>query len=93
VSRAQSADLKHYGHITINNGTYYTAGEDWNFNWLPDELKAFKQLWVDNQHIDVMTRYLQRTEEEIAVLIMDLGCKGIIKPRPGGVFGGWKANG
>lgn len=66
----------------------YTALEEINFFWEPEEIKRFEQLWEDGVDIIELSFMLNRSEVEVAILIMDRHIQGGIRGREFGVFGG-----
>ncbi|USK72698.1 hypothetical protein [Peribacillus asahii] len=66
----------------------YTALEEIDFLWEPDEIKRFEQLWNDGVDIIELSIMLNRSEVEVAILIMDRHMQGGITEREFGVFGG-----
>ncbi|RKN86777.1 hypothetical protein [Paenibacillus ginsengarvi] len=60
----------------------YIACEDMEFVWRQTEINVFKQLWADGSNCLDIAKKLDRDPDEVALLIMDLGRKGLI-PRWG----------
>lgn len=90
---AQVTDLKHWSHNYHKRGRFFVACQDWNFCWIPEELQTFLRLWKEGKPIWEIAEQIGRPIKELAILIIDLAEREEIRPRPGGVFGGWKANG
>lgn len=65
----------------------YIACYDMNFSWLQQDVKKVIRLWEYGLSLKEMGKHLRRDLDEIAILLMDLGRKGKIKPREGGVYG------
>ena len=65
----------------------YIALEDLNFAWLEEEIVTVIQMWSEGRPIWDIADALKRPQEEVLILLIDLGMKGGIKERIGGVFG------
>ena len=71
----------------------YIALDDLDFAWLPEEVETVINCWDKGYDIRVMSEELEREEDEIALLIMDLARKEKIKYRSNGVYGIFKKGG
>ena len=65
----------------------YVVFEDLNFAWMPGELEKVKAAWEAGMHIVDIAREVDRQENEVAILVMDLAEKGRFRPREGGAYG------
>lgn len=74
-------------YMTKKRRKIYTVLEELNFHWDYEEIKEFKEMWNKGVSIFKMIEHFGRTEEEIALLILDRGMKNEIKQRKGGLFG------
>jgi hypothetical protein len=66
----------------------YIALEEYDFVWDEDDVEEFITLWNKGADIRLIAKYFNRPTIECALLILDLGECGKIKPRLNGVFGG-----
>lgn len=60
----------------------YIACEGMEFGWRQEEIYVFKQLWADGLKCLDIAKELGRDPDEVALLVIDLGRKGLI-PRWG----------
>lgn len=65
----------------------YTALEDLNFHWDLQDVWSVEKMWERGWDCADIAEHLGRTQEEVAVLIIDRATKGAITNRPGGWFG------
>lgn len=61
---------------------------DVNFLFKMREIEKFMELWNEGESLHDISEEIKRKPFEIALLIMDLDLRGLIKPRQKGVFGG-----
>jgi hypothetical protein len=73
--RAQATDLLHLDHARHGKG-FYTACEDWNFAWTPQELETVRLLRAEGARVWEVAETVGRPDYEVAALIMDLGERG-----------------
>ena len=83
-THAQLVELKHNRNYEEPK---YIALEDLNFAWLEEEIVTVIQMWREGRPIWDIADALKRPQEEVIVLLIDLGMKGGIRKRTGGVFG------
>jgi hypothetical protein len=81
---AQLVELKHSRN---HKEPKYIALEDLNFAWLEEEIVTVIQMWSEGRPIWDIADALKRPQEEVLILLIDMGMKGGIKERIGGVFG------
>lgn len=74
-------------YLTNRAGSSYIACEDFDFRWNKDELSEFSYLWQEGRSLQELAGYFQRQQEEILLLALDLGSRGKIKMRKGGLIG------
>lgn len=75
-------------------GRLYVAMEEgprFNFEWQPCQVRAIIKTWEAGVSAYDMAREHNRDPDEVAVLIMDLRRRRVIKNRPGGLWGKGKA--
>lgn len=65
----------------------YTALEELDFHWDIQDVWAFQEMWERGWDCGQIAERLGRTQEEVAVLVIDRANKGEISIRPGGWFG------
>lgn len=65
----------------------YIALDGYDLSFYPAEVEQVGLMWRRGVGIDEIAKQLNREQEEIAVLIMDLALQGLAGPRPGGVCG------
>ena len=66
---------------------YYIALSEYDFGWIPRDVERVAKLWDEGVHVCDMSHTLRRPIVEIAILVMDLAERGVIKNRPGGAKG------
>lgn len=69
------------------NSQTYIACEDLDFIWTEEEVFDFQCQWADGVTLEDLVQYFGRTQEEILILALDLGLKGKVRPRKGGLIG------
>lgn len=74
-------------YMTEQRNLIYIACEDLDFVWNEHDLIHFKNEWDDGASIFELCEKLNRPQNEVALLILDLSAKGFIQQRSGGVFG------
>ena len=65
----------------------HIALQDLDFSWYPVQVQEAKKLWKEGWGVDEIAQKVGREGDEVFLLLLDLGRKGRIKPREGGVFG------
>jgi len=66
----------------------YVALEDLDFTWCERrEIPVVEEMWKNGAPIWEIAEEVGRDPEEVAILIMDRVRKGLLRSRPGGVFG------
>jgi hypothetical protein len=68
-------------------GETYIAGEGFDFQWSKNEVTEFIKLWNSGASLMRLSQTFRRTQNDIAVLILDLRSKGRIEPRNRGLMG------
>ena len=70
----------------------YVALEDVNFIWCEiTEIPIVEKMWREGVPIWEIAERVGRDPDKVAILIMDRVRKGLLRSRPGGVFGEeWK---
>jgi hypothetical protein len=58
--------------------TKYIPLEDMDFIWNLKQVQKVIECYNDKMHISHIAKYVRRPQDECAVLIMDLGRKGMI---------------
>jgi hypothetical protein len=66
----------------------YIALEEENFIWEDEEIEEFDRLWKNGADIWFLCKHFNRTQTQVAILIMDRHLKGAIKKRKYGLKGG-----
>lgn len=84
IGRAALVELR---HARNHEEPKYIALEDLNFAWLEEEILLVMRMWNEGRAIWDIADALKRPQEEVMVLLIDLGMKGGIKERIGGVYG------
>lgn len=74
-------------HCKQHRGNIYIACEDYDFTWSETEVEAFRRMWAEGTPLDRIAVALRRHVNEVAILVIDQAEQGLIKKRPGGVFG------
>jgi hypothetical protein len=67
-------------------GETYIAGEQFDYQWSKDEVIEFIQMWNYGASVMWLQHHFKRTQNDIAVLILDLRSKGKIEPRDEGLW-------
>lgn len=80
VRAAQERDL-----MSDKRRTIYIALEELDFIWDVDEVTMFRQLWREGASINELEEKLDRSQDDIAALILDQARKGKIQQRPMGL--------
>lgn len=75
-------------YLKYNPRETYVACQDLDFLWTKSQLKEFESHWNEGRKLDEMSRYFQRSPEELLILALDRALIGRIKPRKGGLIGG-----
>lgn len=65
----------------------YIVGQNWQFEWLPGEIKKVTELYQDGLHLADIARGVDRSPWDTMMLLVDLGDLGLIKKRPGNLWG------
>jgi hypothetical protein len=60
------------------NTTKYIPLEDMDFIWKIEQVEKVIECYRDKMHIRHIAKYVRRPIDEVAVLLMDLGRKGVI---------------
>ena len=60
------------------NTTKYIPLEDMDFIWRIEQVQKVIECYNNKMHIAHIAKYVRRTQDECAILIMDLGRKGMI---------------
>jgi len=68
----------------------YIAFEAFDFSWYKKEVERVIRYWKYGLSLAEIGKRINRDLDEIAILLMDLGRKGKIKPRKNGIWGGPK---
>ena len=84
IREMQKADLRY--HIPAES--LYIALDELNFAWFQHEIDTVKDMWQQGDDIREIASKVDRLQEEVAILIMDLRMKDEIYVREKGVFGG-----
>lgn len=73
----------------LNQKTYTPLLEDPDFKWpwSAEEVKIFTRLWREGVNGWKIAEQMNRDPDELAVLIIALSRRGIIRPRPGWIWG------
>jgi hypothetical protein len=66
-------------HICFDNGKI-------DFQWSNQEVKEFRELWVNGAPLDEIQDHFNRPQNDVAVLIMDQSILGRIDPREKGLW-------
>lgn len=80
------------GNPTKHRRSIYTALEEVDFHWGLDEVQEFDEMWGSGIPIEWIASNFGRSEEEVAILVLDRRMKGHIEPREGGLLGKYVAN-
>lgn len=73
--------------MNLPQGRLYVALEDFDFGWEPELVYAVAEDYRAGVSVPDMVEKYKRHPVEVAVLIMDLAERGVIEPRPSGVWG------
>ena len=65
----------------------HIALQELDFSWYPVQVSKVIRLWDGGMDIRDIADQVGRDGDEVFLLLMDLGRRGRIKPREGGVFG------
>ncbi len=65
----------------------YIVGQDWQFEWLPGEIKKVTELYEAGLHLADIARGVDRSPWDTMMLLVDLGDRSLIKKRPGNLWG------
>lgn len=65
----------------------YIVGQDWHFEWLPVEIEVVTELYRAGQHLADIARGVDRTPWDTMMLLVDMGDRGLIRERPGFLWG------
>ena len=68
-------------------------GPRFDFEWSPAVVRELVRMWQAGICLSIMAETVQRDPDELAVLIIDLRRRNIIKDRPGGAWGKVGLNG
>jgi hypothetical protein len=70
------------GHSGVSRRNIYIALEDFNFFWSKEEIMGTIELWLEGCSLSLMSRYVKRLEDEIALLIISVNShRKIFLPR------------
>lgn len=72
-------------HWKRRYGETYVALEEVNFMWSTHEVNDFIRLWEADVSLRGLQKRFRRSQNDIAVLILDLAQNGRIKPRAKGL--------
>lgn len=72
--------------LVHNRLTTYVALQELNFNWVKDELCLVIDMWNEGKSIFVIAAQLSRDIDELALLLMDLGDRELIRGRDRGIL-------
>lgn len=72
--------------LAVKRVTTYVALEDIDFTWMKDELELVIKMWNEGRSIFAIAPHLNRDIDELVLLLMDLGDKGLILPRSSGAL-------
>lgn len=81
ISRLENA------YLFNDQGQTYIACERFDFLWTKDDVKDFQRLWEEGCSIQKLSQRFNRSQEEVALLVIDRASRGRIKPRKNGIFG------
>jgi hypothetical protein len=81
------AKLLEKRYMTKERSLIYIACEELDFVWDEHDLIRFIAEWQNGTSIFELENIFKRSQNEIAILILDLGSKGAISERSGGIFG------
>lgn len=59
------------------------------WNWYESELIRFRALWSEGTGISDLAKEFRTNRRSIALVVMDQAEQGFIRPRRGGLEGGW----
>lgn len=65
----------------------HIALEDMDFTWYADEVGQVARWWAEGLPLEAMAARLGREMDEVGILLIDLGRRGKIRERDGGVYG------
>lgn len=74
-------------YLTKKRGSTYTACEEINFQWSISEVNEFIGLWNSGTSIVGLSQRFSRTQNDVAILILDLRLNGRIEVRERGLWG------
>lgn len=57
------------------------------WKWTESELIRFRQMWREGASINEIGKEFKINKRSIGLLVIDQAEQGMIKPRPGGLFG------
>ncbi|MEN1938947.1 helix-turn-helix domain-containing protein [Paenibacillus sp. 102] len=63
----------------------YVALEELDMLWDEDDILLVREAWKNNESVFTIGEKLQRDPDEVALLIMDLARKNVIRKRPIGL--------
>lgn len=75
------------GKAKLRPTELYIALDNLDFSWYPSEIPEVIRAWETGMHIADIASALDRSINEVFLLLLDLASKGKIKEREGGVFG------
>jgi len=64
----------------------YIVGLDWQFEWLPPEIRQVIRLYNADRKLPEIARKMNRTAWDTLMLINDLAGRGVIERREGWVW-------
>ena len=65
----------------------YIALSELDFSWYPGEVEQVAQLWREGLPVADIAEKMERDVDEVAILIMDLARRGVIRRRKNGALG------
>ena len=65
----------------------YIVGQDWLFEWLPNEIKKVTGFYRDGLHLADIASQVDRSPWDTMMLLVDLADRGLIEERPGFLWG------
>jgi len=82
-NKAQRRELRYQGI----EAPVYIVGQSWHFEWLPREIEKVSGLYEDGLHLADIARQVDRSPWDTMMLLVDLAERGLVKKRPGNLWG------
>ena len=75
--------------IKIEHEPFHMLFEDVEvkWKWTESELIRFRKMWREGKSINEIGKVFRINKRSIGLLVIDQAEQGMIKPRPGGLFG------